>query len=538
MTNMNGYFQLSNKYDGTYLGLYPAKGGGIPARFEEVKEYLTDNGMSNYDINTLKNALKNHMEYQEVKLTSSNIGSVNETLKIYVSEDRLMAIARFYPPSTEGRHLTEQEIMDVIGRNVKNGIIMQNIYLYLANRKYCEDIVVARGKKPSPGEEAKILYFFKEDKSLKPELNENGTVNFHKLNIFNSVKKDQVLATLTPERQGLSGMDVYGNLIAAKAIKKKKLIPGKNTYLSEDGLSILSEINGHVIFANDKVWVSDIYEIKKDVDPSTGDIRYNGSVHVPGNILTGYSIYATGDVFVNGIVEGAHIEAGGNITLQRGMKGKKRGFLKAGGNIVSKFIENSEVYTDAELICEELLHSKVTAKGEVIVLGGKGLITGSIVRSEKKISTRTAGSVMGAETLLEVSHDFDLLEGIQSLNEEIAKKKKEFMKLITIVNNYNTKIKRGENLSKQKLDYFKKATQECVGYNNEIKELTEKLEHRKKNREDALTRMSDWSIVVERHAYQGVQIIIGPSGYTVESDKQSTKFIREKGEIKLYEVLF
>lgn len=536
MTNMNGYFQLSNKYDGTYLRLYPAKGGGIPIGFEELREYLTENNITNYDTNVLKNALKNYKEYQEVKLNSSNIGAVNEMLKIYVSQDKLMAIARFYSPSTEGRTLTEHEIMDVVDKNVKSGIIMQNIYLYLANRKYCEDVVVARGKKPSQGEDAKILYFFKEDISLKPELNENGTVNFHKLNLFNSVEKDQVLAKLKPEKQGISGIDVYGKLIVPKAVKKKILKPGKNTYLSEDGLSILSKTNGHVKLEGGRVTVSDIYEIKENVDPSTGDIRYNGSVHIPGNILTGYSVYATGDVFVNGIVEGAHIEAGGNITLQRGMKGKKTGFLKAGGNIISKFIENSEVYIDGNLICEELLHSKVTAKGEVIVLGGKGLITGSVVRSEKKISTRTAGSVMGTETLLEVSHDFDLLEGIQNLSEEIGKKKKEFMKLITIVNHYNNKIKNGENFSKQKLDYFKKTTQECVKYNNEIKELTEKLEYRKNIHEEALARISDWSIIVERHAYPGVEIIIGPSGYTVESDIQSTKFIREKGEIRLNKV--
>lgn len=536
MTNMNGYFQLSNKYDGTYLRLYPAKSGGIPIRFDELSEYLTENNIFNYDINTLRIAINNYNEYQEVRLISSNIGPINETLKLYVSEDRLTAIARFYPPSTEGNVLNEEEIMDIVGKNIKSGITKQNIYLFLANRKYCEDIVIARGKKPSEGQDAKITYFFKKDKSLKPTLNENGTVNFHELNIFNSVKKDQVLATLKPEKQGVSGIDVYGKLIPPKAVKKKTLKLSKNTYLSEDGLSLLSKTNGHVQFDGDRVWVSDIYEIKENVDPSTGDIRYNGSVQIPGNILTGYSVYATGDVIVNGIVEGAHIEAGGNITIQRGMKGSKRGFLKAGGNIVSKFIENSEVSTDGNLICEELLHSKVTAKGEVIVLGGKGLITGSVVRSEKKISAKIAGSLMGAETLLEVSYDFDLIEEVQNLSEEIEEKKKEFTKLITIVNHYNTKIKSGENFSKQKLDYLRKTTLECVRYNNEIKELVEKLEHRKKIQEDYLTRMTDWSIIVEKQAYSGVNITIGSSGYTVESDIQRTKFIREKGEIKLYTV--
>lgn len=534
MTNSNGYFQLSNKYDGTYLRLYPAKSGGIQIRFDELSEYLKDNNIYDYDVNALRIAINNCNEYKEVKLNSSNIGPINETLKIYVSEDRLMAIARFYPPSTEGRVLSEKEIIDIIGRSIKNGFIKQNLYLFLANRKYCEDIVIARGKKPIQGEDAKITYFFDKDQSLKPTINEDGTVNFHKLNIFNSVEKDQVLATLRPEKRGISGMDVHAKLVPPKPVKKKILKTGKNTYLSEDGLSILSKTNGHVQFERDRVWVSDIYKIKGNIDPSTGDIKYNGSVEIPGNILTGYSVYATGDVIVNGIVEGAYIEAGGNITIQRGMKGSKRGYLKAGGNIVSKFIENAEVFTDGDLICEELLHSKVTAKGEVAVLGGKGLITGSVVRSEKKISVKTVGSLMGAETSLEISYDFDLIEESQDLSEQIKEKKKEFARLITIVNNYNTKIKSGESFSKQKLDYLRKITQECVKYNNEIKELEKKLEHLKRAQAFNLARMRDWSIIVERQAYSGVNITIGTSGYMIDTDIQRTKFVREEGEIKLY----
>lgn len=533
MTKLNSYFQLSNKYGGTYLKLFPPKGSGTSIVFNELSEYLTRHNILDYDINILKTALNNLVEDTEIKIWDYNIGAINETLNIIVSEDRLTAIARFYPPSTEGRLLTEQEIMNIIRKNIKQGIKEQNIYLFLANRRYCEDIIIAKGKKPTEGIDAKIIYLFNQDTSLKPSLNENGTVDFKKLNILNSVEKDQVLAVLQPERPGISGIDIYGKILQPKNVRKKKLKPGKNAYISENGLSLISAVNGHVKFEGDRVWVSDVYKIKDSVDPSTGDIRYSGSVYIPGNVLTGYSVYVNGDIIVDGLVEGAHIEAGGNITIQGGIKGGGRGYLKAGGNIIVRFIESSEVLAGGDVICDEILHSKVTAKGKIRVTSGKGLITGSLVRSEKIIYTKTVGSLMGADTSLEVSYDFDLFSKCNELREEINEKKTELMKLLNIVNNYKTKIKNGESFTKKQLDYLKKITQQCVDYNNDIKTLTSELEQGQRIQDENVTKMRDWCIIVEKQVYSGVYIKIGPSGYRVENDIYRTKFIREKGEIKI-----
>ena len=59
--------------------------------------------------------------------------------------------------------------------------------------------------------------------------------------------------------------------------------------------------------------------------PATGNIDFLGSVIVLKR-KSGFTIKASGDIEINGIVEAAKIEAGGNITVKRGIQGKAKVF--------------------------------------------------------------------------------------------------------------------------------------------------------------------------------------------------------------------
>ena len=122
-------------------------------------------------------------------------------------------------------------------------------------------------------------------------------------------------------------------------------------------------------------FVNDVYEVS-DVDTSTGNIEYSGNVCVLGNVKTGFSIKADGDVEVRGVVENATVEATGNVTIARGMNGMSKGTITAGGNVVAKFLENANVNAGGYVHSEAILHSNVICKGEVTVTGKKGFIDG------------------------------------------------------------------------------------------------------------------------------------------------------------------
>ena len=93
------------------------------------------------------------------------------------------------------------------------------------------------------------------------------------------------------EDLGDVGTNVMGEKLKPREVKKKKLKYGRNITVSEDKLTMISEVDGHVTLVDDKVFVSDVLTVE-NVDNSTGDIDYEGSVQVNGNVCANFTIKA------------------------------------------------------------------------------------------------------------------------------------------------------------------------------------------------------------------------------------------------------
>lgn len=168
--------------------------------------------------------------------------------------------------------------------------------------------------------------------------------------------------------------------------------------------------------------VSNVLELV-DIDNSTGDIEYNGDVTIKGNILAGFSVKAKGDVVVQGVVEGATVIAGGNITFNRGIQGMNKAVIKAGGNIVSKFIESvSLVEAGGNIESDSILHSRVVAKGFIKATGKKGLIIGGDVKATSFIEAKTIGNEMGTTTVVGVGVNPTMKKRMDELKNSLSTK--------------------------------------------------------------------------------------------------------------------
>ncbi len=531
MDNRNSYFSLVIKPDGTYIKLFPASGTGKQIAYDEINSYLSDKKIYDYDIKALGQGLSALTDQPvEVRLTPVTVLPENESVRITVSSDRMYAIGRFYPPSNNGQNISQNEVrVSLAQAGVRYGIVQSNIDSFFANRRYCDDFILARGSAPVEGRDAVITYNFNTDNTLKPKVNDDGTVDFHQLDTISSINKGDILATLSPAVQGKAGMDICGNAIPPKKVVYRILKHGRDIHLSEDGLTMYSDVSGHAVVTDGKVFVSNTYEVLADVDASTGDIVYEGNVTVKGNVNTGYSIMAKGDIIVNGVVEGATLVAGGQIILKRGMQGMSKGKLEAGGNIITKFIENAHVKAGGYITTEAILHSKVSAKGDIVVGGKKGFITGGEIRSGTTITVKNAGSTMGTSTLLEVGIDPGIVEEFRSLEKSLASMNVDMEKLLPILDAYKKKLNSGEKLSQDKLDYIRIATENCLALRNKIKESS--------NRYDQLriemSNSEGGSIKVENIAYPGVKIVISNVNYYVRNDIHYSRFVRDRADIKV-----
>lgn len=530
MKQRNGYFYLHIKEDGVYIHLVPGAQDGASVTTDEISAYLTKVKINNYDIKSLHTTVISLVEETEVKICEDTVLPVMELMTITISNDRKTAFAKWYPPSVNGRLLDNEDIKSNLTREgIKYGIQNTVITEFLRERCYNTNIVIAKGLDAVEGKSAVIKYYFQMDRTLKPKHNDDGSVDFHQLDMISHVNKDQLIAELIPADAGVPGIDVLSNIIRPQKITNKILRHGNNIYLSEDGLKMYAAVAGHVELTDEKVFVSNTFEVLADVDTSTGDIIYDGNVHIKGNVRTGFTVRAKGDIIVDGVVEGAELHSEGHIIIKRGIQGMNRGILHAAGNILSKFIESSTVRSGGFVDTETILHSKVYARTEVIVSGKKGLVTGGEIKAGSLIHLKTAGSTMGTSTVLEVGVDPTSVDAYRDCEVQIVLMQEEKEKLVQVLTIFKKKVMSGEKLSTEKLQYLQKISIQKAEIDKKLEPLIKQYDQLQEKMEENI----NGKVVVENMAYSGVRISIGNVIYVIKTAEHHCKFVKEKADIKV-----
>lgn len=530
MANKNAYFQLKQQMDGTYLLLYP----GTEKNFLDIKEiedYLREKRVD-YNREELREAIIGFKAACHLKLTDKVGSKEKESLSVKVSEDRKTVTGRFYPPAEGGHLLTKAEIVsELVRAGVKFGAKEDIIDSFLADRQYCWNYLLAEAMLPVEGKNAVFTYHFNTDLSRKPKINEDGSVDFHQLETICPVVKGDELVTFTPAIPGKPGIDVTGRVLAPATVKKVAMRPEKNTSLSEDGLTMFSAVDGLVSLIDGKVFVSNIYDIPADVDTSTGDVKFPGSVVIHGNVLTGFSVEAEGDIIVDGVVEGARLKAGGQIVLKRGIQGMGRGVLEARGNIITKFIENAIVRTGGYVATEAIMHSNVAADGEVTASGKKGFVVGGEIHSGTGISVRTAGSPMGTATIFEVGADAQHMEEYHQLSEELPGLEAELEKATQAYNVLMRRMMAGTKLPDEKVALLKASKESRAELEQQIQRKLERMNEL----QEIAGAQSGGSLRVSGVIYPGCKVVMYNTTYYVRSEMKYCRLIKDRADVRMVE---
>lgn len=524
---MNGYFRLICDKKKTSIQVLPPDEDGVAVSINELVEYLTNRNV-NYDSQALYTIIGKKTDY-EVAINVDSILEERESYKLIISSDKMSAIARFYAPSLKGELMTKNELMkDLAIKNVKFGIQEDAIDDFFNNRRYCEDFIIAKGKEPQNGTDAYIEYYFNTDLKARPTLRDDGSVDFFNLNTLNHCHKDDVIARLFPEDRGEAGMNIMGEKLKPRDVKKKILKYGKNITISDDKLTMISQVDGHVNLTDEKVFVSDVLNVD-NIDSSIGNIDYEGSVHVRGNVCANFTLKARGNIEVQGIVEGAFLQAGGDIILARGINGMGRGVLDAQGNIIAKFMENTKATAGGYVSSESILHSTVQAGEEITVSGKRGFITGGRVCAANAITVKTLGSSMGADTIVEVGADPKIKSRIMDLQKEIQELTRVILSVQPMLTSTQQKLAKGIKLSPDQIQYLKSLIALDQLKKKERDAKTIELDEI----QDSLGHLTGAQIIVTGTVFPGTRICIGDLSMVVQGETKYCRFIKYDGEVKM-----
>ena len=372
------------------------------------------------------------------------VKSVDGYVILRVAPDRMEAEMELKPPVGDGGPVTlekaheELKMMRVI-HGVMHDIIEQKINQNVHDQPF----TCAKGTSPVDGEDGKVIYHFNVENQKTPSISKDGTVDFKNLDLIENVRSGDLIAEQILPTEGTPGKDVQGHPVQQKPGRPALFKPGKFTELSQDTLQIHASTDGQALLRDGKITVSPVYQVPANVDNTTGNIRFNGKVAVKGNVKSGFTIEADGDIEVTGVVEGAVLKSNGNIILNRGVQGNNQAELYCKGDLVSKYIENTKINVGGSVQADCILHSIVYAKKRITIQGKKGLIVGGVVKAGEEIASQIIGSSMGTQTRIEVGIDPDLKEKYDQAKEKLQETMKNLTGLkqtIEVLNKMNQKM--------------------------------------------------------------------------------------------------
>lgn len=313
---------------------------------------------------------------------------------LYISNNQMAAWIYVIPPFNGGESIKAEDLKSMLNQeHISTGIIADALNSIVENQIYDQSILVAKGILARNGIDGSIKDHFKRTLNLEFKEEENGSVDYKKLNNIQSVKEGEVISTITLAVPGENGMTITGKPYPCTIKGTNVPIPGgRNTVLTEDRTLLISQRTGHVTFANGKFQVDPILKINGNIDNSTGNLDYDGDILITGDVRNGFLVKATGSIDIRGSVEGAQITAQGSITIASGMSGNGRGVLTSDSDVKCRYLEHCTVSAGGNVYAESIINSKIESGQDIVVTSGMGVIIGGSLLASNSITARIIGS--------------------------------------------------------------------------------------------------------------------------------------------------
>ncbi len=509
---------------------------GLPVFTDEIilSEIILEDGARFSDDKQKIIAEVDGIAYQIDKTIGVIPVDFNGTFEIDLVDNNMTALCFIHPPGPGGSMPSKEELFRLMEeKGVCAGILEDEIEklcdLCKQGKFPYEPVVVARGTPPVDGINGKVEFLFNTKTSLSPVIDNEGRADYKSVNIVNTVKAAQKLATIVPPTAGTDGIDVLGNRIAAKPGAEAKLPQGPNTKI-ENG-SLIAEVDGVVRISAGVVEVSEGFLVPGDVDYSTGNIHYEKSVIINGDIKAGFEVKCGGDLQVNGTIEDCHVKAGGSVLCRYGFVGQGRGVIEAKGDVNIGFIKNQKVRCLRNVvIAKEAVNCTILSRDKVEVHGNPLSVVGGEVKAGKSITVYSAGNHSGIRTLLEAGFDFLMSEELALLEEQYKNAKIQYNALAEKFKLFSQTIAGRKHLS----SIEQKRAAELGEALKQAKQQLTVLEERKFVIAGKVHSFSEAYIRIEHCAFPGTLFKFGERHYLVKEEIAGPKNIRYiEHEIKI-----
>ena len=330
---------------------------------------------------------------------------------IKIDDDQLSAYLTCFNPRG-GIAVTLESILE----EAENKEITVDLDMEAIKRAIAEEgdsVLIASGKPAEDGLDSRFESLLPEMKERVPQVDEEGIANFRDLGEILVVYTGDSLMRRYPAGDGEPGFTISGAPIPAKKGMSLEFTAGlEGAEIDSNDLDLLiAKIDGCPYLIPNGVKVEPVYTVK-NVDLHSGNIDFLGTVIVTGEVQSGMTIKADGDIHIKGSTEGAILIAKGDIVVTGGLIGHPEKpeteltidpITEAGGSVNANFTQNAVINAGQGIFIRDYtMMCKLNAAVQIVVGDGsrRGHIIGGVSTAGLLIKAKTIGSPSRSRTVV------------------------------------------------------------------------------------------------------------------------------------------
>lgn len=511
-----------------------------PPTVISVKEQLAAEGYGGCIIHD--NALNNFTRlcFSAAQPVEDAIGQcIDGTFDLVVERDLMLAWLTMTPPQG-GKSRVEDVRKLMQKQNIIHGVQTAALEAALATHA-CKNVMIAQGDEPGEGTPAVFETLF--DKEMEKtekdrEEDAHAVVQLRDISRLKLVHPGDLLMRRHPPVPGKNGMNVLGEVVMARSLPDVRFtdnLLGADVH-PEDEYLLVATAGGMTSVLACGVSVNPVLDVE-NVDMETGNIRFEGTLNVAGDIRSGMCIKVTGDVVVKGAVEAAEIIADGNVMVQGGIIGRSEGRpgvdalpattarIICGGSLQALFADSAHLDArDSIVIKRQANHCELRA-GKTIFLGEGGprggYLMGGVILATDLVECNVLGSDAGIKTRVHVGLDPYLDEELTKKKQAVQKKMTELDRVLQLQRHLQQNPQKDKDGLGGKIENTRlQLTADIEASNVELATLAEQLK-----------TVDQARIVVHRALHFGSEVHVGQQVLQVGDDMGSSVIRLKEGEI-------
>ncbi|QTN29905.1 DUF342 domain-containing protein [Rhodoferax sp. AJA081-3] len=289
-----------------------------------------------------------------------------------------------------------------------------------------DHVEVAFAIPPEHGHDTVFQALIPETADRAPKVDANGLIDYREHGGITVVQVGEPLMRRIPPTPGVAGHTVLGRELPARAGRDAPFAPslvGAQAALEDSNL-LKATLGGQPVLVTHGVMVEPVLRLA-GVNLAVGNIYFDGTVQIDGEVSHGMKVQAKGDIVVGGTVDGGLLDAGGDIRVAGGIIAQAQ--VQAEGAVSARFAENCSIHAGTTIMLEDMALDCALESGNQIIVGEKapkrGRLVGGSAKAMMLVRCPLLGSDKGGLTRVTVGANAELEAQMQALLQRLETEK-------------------------------------------------------------------------------------------------------------------